>query len=73
LVFGFPGTYGGGVADVLWASPSGVTLLATAEGKCAQGNVTAFGYRASGIIARGTLRSLTFPAGGLPFAGEAAF
>jgi hypothetical protein len=84
LLYQLKGAYEIGVADVLWASPTGAELLGAVDAEAtwprssaqhglidqAPGQLT---DQAAGLLSKGTFTPLTFPLTAVPFAGEIAF
>lgn len=66
------GAYEAAVADVLWASGSGATLVGSVLAQVTEGK-TAGAIQSAGTIANGTFKPLRFPLAAPPFAGEIAF
>jgi hypothetical protein len=75
VVYRVKGTWALALADVLWASPDGATLIGSVYETTtppAYGNGTP--HLNAGVIAKGTFKPLRFPLhDGPPFAGEIAF
>jgi hypothetical protein len=76
VAYRLKGTWALAIADVLWASPDGGTMIgsvyATSTPPWSKGGGT--GYTDAGVITKGTLKPLGFPlTDGTPFAGEIAF
>jgi hypothetical protein len=76
LLYQLKGAYEIGLADVLWASPSGSTLLGAVYAEATwprlgarQGSV----YQAAGLLTKGMFKPLRFPLTAVPLAGEIAF
>jgi hypothetical protein len=71
LLYQLPGVYGIGLADVLWASPTGSTLVGSVytQGTWGRGPVD----QTAGLLTNGTFKPLKFPLTAVPFAGEIAF
>lgn len=71
LLYQLPGAYGIGLADVLWASPTGSTLLGSvyAQATWGRGPVD----QTAGLLTNGMLKPVKFPVTTVPFAGEIAF
>jgi hypothetical protein len=62
-----------GLADVLWMSPDGSTLLGSALGQERQGSRVIASVAAVGLIANGALKPAKVKLAGTPFAGQIAF
>jgi hypothetical protein len=75
VVYRLKGTWALGIADVLWASPDGSTLIGSVNAQSAlSGAKVVVGYRNAGVISKGTLKPLRFPLADVqPFVGEIAF
>ncbi len=76
LLYQLKGAYQIGLADVLWASPTGSTLLGAVYAEATwphtgaqQGPV----YQAVGLLTKGTFKPVRFPLTAVPFAAEIAF
>jgi hypothetical protein len=76
LLYQLKGAYEIGVANVLWASPTGSTLLGAVYAAATwprpgapQGPV----HQANGLLANGVFTPVKFPLTAVPFAGEIAF
>jgi hypothetical protein len=74
LVYRLKGAFTYGLANVLWLSPDGSTLIGAvfAPGGESRPGVTG-DEQAVGLITKGTLRPLRSPQSGVPLAGEIAF
>jgi hypothetical protein len=75
VVYQLKGAWALAIADVLWASPDGSTLIGSVYARSKLPWLgTGTSYLNAGVIARGTFKPLRFPlADGPPFAGEIAF
>jgi hypothetical protein len=71
LLYQLPGAYGVGLADVLWASPTGSTLLGSVYTQATWGHGPV--DQTAGLLTNGTFKPLKFPLTAAPFAGEIAF
>jgi hypothetical protein len=76
LLYQLPGAYGIGLADVLWASPTGSALLGAVYAEATwprpgaqQGPVD----QTAGLLTNGMFKPVKFPLTAVPFAGEIAF
>jgi hypothetical protein len=76
LLYQLKGAYQIGLADVLWASPTGSTLLGAVYAEATwphtgaqQGPV----YQAVGLLTKGMFKPARFPLTAVPFAAEIAF
>ena len=71
LLYQLPGAYGIGLADVLWASPTGSTLLGSVYTKAtwSHGPVD----QTAGLLTNGMFKPVEFPLTAVPFAGEITF
>ena len=76
LLYQLKGAYQVGLADVLWASPTGSTLLGAVYARATwprpgapQGPVD----QAAGLLTKGIFTPVKFPLTAVPFAGEIAF
>jgi hypothetical protein len=73
LVYRFTGAWELGVADVLWASPTGSTLVISVLAETSWSR-SVIGYQNTGILTKGTFKPLAFPSSTVaPLAGEIAF
>jgi hypothetical protein len=71
LLYQLPGAYGIGLADVLWASPTGSTLLGSVYTQATWGHGPV--DQTAGLLTNGTFKPVKFPLTAVPFAGEIAF
>lgn len=71
LLYQLPGAYGVGLADVLWASPTGSTLLVSVYTQATWGHGPV--GQTAGLLASGMFKPVKFPLTAVPFAGEIAF
>jgi len=71
LLYQLPGAYGIGLADVLWASPTGSTLVGSVYTQATWGRGPV--DQTAGLLTNGTFKPLKFPLTAVPFAGEIAF
>ena len=71
LLYQLPGAYGIGVADVLWASPTGSTLLGSVYTQATWGHGPV--DQTVGLLTNGRFKPVKFPLTAVPFAGEIAF
>jgi hypothetical protein len=78
LVYRLKGAFNTGVANILWLSPDGSSLLGAAEGINYQ--VASHGFQSEGIagqaidlITNGNRTPITLPLSGVPLAGQIAF
>jgi hypothetical protein len=71
LLYQLPGAYGIGLADVLWASPTGSTLLGSVYTQATWGHGPV--DQTAGLLTNGMLKPVKFPLTAVPFAGEIAF
>lgn len=76
LLYQLKGAYELGVADVLWASPTGSTLLGAVYAETTwprpgvgKGPV----YQTAGLLAKGRFTPVKLPLTAVPLAGEIAF
>jgi hypothetical protein len=72
LVYRLGGAYALGLANVLWASPNGSTLIGSVLTQSAQTGPGDVIHRNAGLITKGALKPLAFPLGP-PYVGEVAF
>jgi hypothetical protein len=76
LLYQLKGAYETGLGDVLWASPTGSTLLGAVD---AETKYPRFGvkrgpvYQAVGLLTKGVFTPVKFPLTAVPLAGEIAF
>jgi hypothetical protein len=76
VMYRLKGTWALAIADVLWASPDGSTLIGSlyATRTAPWGKEGSIGYTNAGVITKGTFKPIRFPlSDGTPFAGEIAF
>jgi hypothetical protein len=78
LVYRLKGAYNTGVANVLWLSPNGSTLIGAglALDEQVDKNVftaTRIAAQAVGLITKGALKPIKLPLSGVPLAGQIAF
>lgn len=76
VLYRLKGAWELGIADVLWASPDGSGLIGAVNAASLLPGFKGggIGFRAVGVISKGTLKPLRFPLpDGIPFAGEIAF
>jgi hypothetical protein len=76
LLYQLKGAYRLGLANVLWASPDGSTLLGAVYAGATWPRIGAPlgpAYQATGLITNGVFTPLKFPLTAIPFAGEIAF
>jgi len=71
LLYQLPGAYGIGLADVLWASPTGSTLLVSVYTQSTWGHGPV--DQTVGLLVNGMFKPVKFPLTVVPFAGEIAF
>jgi hypothetical protein len=71
LLYQLPGAYGIGLADVLWASPTGSTLLGSVYTQATWGHGPV--DQTAGLLTNGLFKPVKFPLTAVPFAGEIAF
>jgi hypothetical protein len=71
LLYQLPGAYGIGLADVLWASPTGSTLLGSVYAQATWGHGPA--DQTAGLLTNGMFKPVKFPLTAVPFAGEITF
>jgi hypothetical protein len=71
LLYQLPGAYGIGLADVLWASPTGSTLLGSVYTQTTWGHGSV--DQTAGLLTNGTFKPVKFPLTAVPFAGEITF
>ena len=71
LLYQLPGAYGVGLADVLWASPTGATLLGSVYSQATWGHGPM--DQTVGLLTNGKFKPVKFPLTAVPFAGEIAF
>jgi hypothetical protein len=71
LLYQLPGAYGIGLADVLWASPTGSTLLGSVYTETTWGHDPV--HQTAGLLTNGTFKPVEFPLTAVPFAGEITF
>lgn len=71
LLYQLPGAYGIGLADVLWASPAGSTLLGSVYTQATWGHGPA--DQTAGLLTNGMFKPVEFPLTAVPFAGEITF
>jgi len=71
LLYQLPGAYGIGLADVLWASPTGSTLLGSVYTQANWGHGPV--DQMAGVLTNGRFKPLKFSLTAVPFAGEIAF
>ena len=76
LLYQLQGAYEIGLADVLWASPTGSTLLGAVYAEATWPHTGAQqgpADQAVGLLTKGTFKPVRFPLTAVPFAGEIAF
>jgi len=76
LLYQLKGAYEVGLADVLWASPTGSTLLGAVYAETTwphPGTRQGPAHQAAGLLTKGIFTPATFPLTAIPFAGEIAF
>jgi hypothetical protein len=76
LLYQLKGAYQLGLANVLWASPTGSTLLGAVYAGTPASRPGASPrpvYQAAGLLANGVFTPVRFPLTAIPFAGEIAF
>lgn len=71
LLYQLPGAYGIGLADVLWASPTGSTLLGSVYAQATWGHGPV--DQTAGLLTNGMFKPVKFPLTAVPFAGEITF
>ena len=71
LLYQLPGAYGIGLADVLWASPTGSTLLGSVYAQATWGHGSV--DQTAGLLTNGTFKPVKFPLTAVPFSGEITF
>jgi hypothetical protein len=71
LLYQLPGAYGIGLADVLWASPAGSTLLGSVYTQATWGHGPV--DQTAGQLTNGIFKPVKFPLTAVPFAGEITF
>jgi hypothetical protein len=71
LLYQLPGAYGIGLADVLWTSPTGSTLLGSVYTQATWGHGPV--NQTAGLLTNGTFKPVKFPLTAVPFAGEITF
>jgi hypothetical protein len=72
MLYRFPGAYQLGLADVLWASPTGSTLVGSVYAATTWIQPDSADQTA-GLLTNGTFKPLKFPLTAVPFAGEITF
>lgn len=77
LLYQLKGAYEVGLADVLWASPTGSTLLGALYADdtypSVSGSEPGKADQATGLITNGTFKTVRFPLPTVPYAGEIVF
>jgi hypothetical protein len=73
LVYRLKGVYNIDVANVLWLSPDGSTLIAAAVAKDQHGETSDTAAQAIGQVTKGAFKPVQLPLAGVPLAGEIAF
>jgi hypothetical protein len=73
LVYRLNGVYNTDVANVLWLSPDGSTLIVAAVANDQNGQTSVTAGRTVGLITKGTFKPVSIPLSGVPLAGEIAF
>ena len=76
LLYQLKGAYEIGLADVLWASPTGSTLLGAVDAEATwprAGAQQGPADQEAGLLTKGVFKPMKFPLTAVPFAGEIAF